>query len=352
MYRGIWFSHIIFLSVSLSSATLYGQETQAKDPLLWHQYKSNFLQEDGRIIDHYQGRCSHSEGQGYGMLLAVAFNDKPAFDKLWSWTKDNLHIRPDNLFAWKWGKRYNDRWEIIDYNNATDGDILISYALLKASERWREPKYKKEALKVIESIRKNSTVTWQGQTLLLPGHYGFIRDNGFIINPSYFIFSAFRYFSKVDDKGFWEKLYNDSLNLLTRASFGKLYLPADWIFLNGSQITIYKDKDPYFSTEAIRTILYVSSEEKPWYPHGVSKVLDMYKRLGYIPLWIDLERDSFSLTASPGGYYAVFGLAAKKLGDEKLSKQLFKDGREKLSGEGNDYYSFSLYLLSESGILP
>lgn len=323
---------------------------QAEEASLWDQYKSNFIQ-DGRVIDYYQAQSSHSEGQGYGMLLAVTHNDRAAFDQMWNWTRSNLKVRPDNLYAWKWGKRPNNRWEVIDYNNATDGDMLIAYALLKASEKWNESKYKTEALKTVESVRKNLSVVWKDKTLLLPSYYGFAKELGFVLNPSYLVFPAFKQFAQADDKAFWEKVYKDSLELLNQATFGKLALPADWIMVSSdSRITIYdgESRNPYFSYEAIRTILHLSSDAKPQYPEGVEKMLAIYKKLGYLPLWVDLERDSMSLKVSPGGYYAVYGLAAKKKGEGELAKQLFKEGREKLTGEKSDYYSFSLYLLANS----
>jgi len=37
----------------------------------WESYKSRFLQPEGRIADTGRGGISHSEGQAFGMLLAV-----------------------------------------------------------------------------------------------------------------------------------------------------------------------------------------------------------------------------------------------------------------------------------------
>lgn len=315
---------------------------------LWEEYKSNFITKDGRVKDYSQNQISHSEGQGYGMRLAVIYNDKATFEKLWYWTKSNLKLRLDNLFAWQWGKRPNGEWNVVDYNNATDGDILIAYALLKADERWHDNNYKNEALKIIGDIRKNLAINWQDRTFLLPSYYGFVKENGFVLNPSYLIFPAFRYFAQEDDKSFWEKIYKDSLYLIGQACFGKLCLPSDWVILTDSRIAVFTERNSIFGNEAVRVLLYLSSEKPPQFPKGVEKILDMYKRIGYFPLWVDLEKDSFSLQPSPAGYYAIYALAAKRLGDNVLSKKLFNEAREKLSSEKNDYYSFSLYLLATS----
>ena len=319
----------------------YGEGQQ-----LWEEYRDYFINEDGRVVDYYNGHVSHSEGQSYGMYLSVTYNDKETFDKLGKWAKDNLGVRADHLMAWKWGERSKGTWGIIDYNNATDGDVLIAYALLKADKKWPGGNYKKEGLLIIKSLRENMSVNWKDFTILLPGYFGFDRGDSFIINPSYSIFAAYRYFAKVDEKAFWEKLYKDSLLLFIKTRFGALQLPADWVILNETGISILYEKKPYFGYEAIRALLYISWEEDFVIPGKLKKILDIYKKLDYIPLWVDIANDSISLTAAPGGFYAVYALAAKKVGEHVLSERLFKEAREKL--DRNDYYSFSLYLMAIS----
>ena len=43
----------------------------------WRAYKARFVTAQGRVVDTANGLVSHSEGQGYGMLLAVAADDRP-----------------------------------------------------------------------------------------------------------------------------------------------------------------------------------------------------------------------------------------------------------------------------------
>lgn len=90
----------------------------------WESYKSRFMMPDGRIIDTGNGNVSHTEGQGFAMLLAVANNDRPAFDKLWQWTDKTLRNKENGLFYW----RYNPVAPnpVADKNDATDGDTLIA----------------------------------------------------------------------------------------------------------------------------------------------------------------------------------------------------------------------------------
>jgi len=313
---------------------------------LWEQYKATFIQHDGRVIDTRQVQISHSEGQGYGMLSSVLYDDRTTFHKIWQWTEQNLQSRKDHLFAWAWGKRSNDQWEIIDYNNATDGDLLIAYALLKASAKWNEASYKAEGLKIVEGIRRHLSTSWDNRTFLLPAYYGFKRADGVVLNPSYLIFSAYRSFAEIDDKVFWNKVYEDGLFLMERSRFGKLKLPPDWVIYNKTGVAILEEKGALFGYESIRTILYLAWEQHPRFPEGMKAILKLYEQLGYIPRYVDLVKDSISLEEAPAGFYAVYARAAEKSGHMALSQQLFKEAFKKVAAERDDYYSMSLLLLA------
>lgn len=68
----------------------------------WSSFKTRFMTSDGRIQDTGNQNVSHTEGQGYAMLMAVYFNDRSSFDKLWHWTQNNLSNPKNGLFYWKY----------------------------------------------------------------------------------------------------------------------------------------------------------------------------------------------------------------------------------------------------------
>ena len=73
---------------------------QAQSLKGWDEWKAAYMQADGRVLDTSHKSISHSEGQGFAMVLATAANDRAAFDKLWTWTQNNLGSpRNDGLFA-------------------------------------------------------------------------------------------------------------------------------------------------------------------------------------------------------------------------------------------------------------
>nr|WP_245303945.1 glycosyl hydrolase family 8 [Agrobacterium bohemicum] len=196
----------------------------------WSIYKTAFLDPTGRIIDTGNNNISHSEGQGYGMWLAV-LADKPAdFELIWSFTRTELLVRDDGLAAWKWDPQANPH--ISDINNATDGDILIAYALALAAKQWAKPDYAEAARKIAQTVIDKSVVVRGGRTLLLPGTVGFgekDRPDGPVVNPSYFIFEAFPVLNELAPSPLWGALTRDGLAQISSYLFGPRKLPADWV---------------------------------------------------------------------------------------------------------------------------
>ena len=127
------------------------------------------------------------------MLLAVAANDRVAFDRIWGWTRANLMVRDDQLLAWRWEP--NARPVVTDMNNASDGDILVAWALAEAAEFWQDESYRAAGRRIaVEAGRKLVLFGGPDGPLLLPGVSGFSqedRPDGPLLNLSYWVFPAF-----------------------------------------------------------------------------------------------------------------------------------------------------------------
>src|SRR5476649_2943550 len=87
----------------------------------WSIFRQNFISPEGRVIDTGNGNVSHSEGQGYAMLIATAYGDRKTFDRVWKWTQTNLQTRPnDKLLSWLWKPDgSSDGGVVADPNNAS-----------------------------------------------------------------------------------------------------------------------------------------------------------------------------------------------------------------------------------------
>ena len=326
-------------------------DSWGKEAGLWERYKGTFIAGDGRVVDFHQEEISHSEGQGYSMLLALDYDDRETFEKLWNWTRGNLAVRSDGLLAWRWGKRITGAWGVIDYNNATDGDILVAMALMKAGAKWGNRDLADAGLALSRAIRKNLVVEVGPWSCLLPGYFGFEFDGGFALNPSYMIPTAFELFARTDDEGktAWRHIHKGALRLVKESGFGQMKLPADWVAVDRQgNIQPHWGKSRYSGKEAVRVFLYSSFDGSVKHVPGLDVMLGLHRKFGYIPAQVNLLSSEVSMEPAPAGFYAVYGKSAAAVGKNGIAEKLFREARAALDKEDRNYYSFVLYLLATS----
>ncbi|WP_407529711.1 glycosyl hydrolase family 8 [Methylobacterium oryzisoli] len=259
----------------------------------WRTYRSQFVTEQGRVIDTANDRISHSEGQGYGMLLAVAAGDRAAFERIWGWTRANLMVRGDELTAWRWAP--DKRPAVADMNNATDGDILVAWALTEAAEAWDEPSYRTAARRIaVEFGRKTILFKDPHGPLILPGVSGFSaqeRADGPLINLSYWVFPAFQRLGLVAPEYDWAAVIRSGIGFLRQARFGPAGLPTEWISTKGEALRPADGFPPLFSYNAIRIPLYLA-----WAGVGQPEDLAPFRRL-----WGGIDRERLPVVDTADG---------------------------------------------------
>lgn len=225
----------------------------------WQAYQSRFIEDNGRVVDNANGNISHSEGQGYGLLLAFAAGDRGAFEKIWTFTLTEFLIRDDGLAVWKWDPSARPR--VSDPNNATDGDILIAYALANAGAAWNNPRYTMAARKLAKAIGQTAIARDGGSVFLLPGAEGFgssERPDGPIVNLSYWVFEALPTLAALAPEFDWAGVGREGLVLLRQATSGRAGLPADWISIRSRLQTQPADGfPPEFGYNSLRIPLYL-----------------------------------------------------------------------------------------------
>ncbi len=231
-----------------------------KSPRFWQAYKARFITTQGRVIDSGNGMVSHSEGQGYAMLFAVAANDRETFDRIWGWTRANLMVRDDQLLAWRWEP--GQRPPVADMNNATDGDILVAWALTEAAEMWTELSYRIAARRIaVEVGRKTVVFKTRMGALLLPAVSGFSaqdRPDGPIINLSYYVFPAFPRLKIVAPEYDWAGLVQTGLDLLKASNASGAKLPTDWMSVRENEVKPADGFQPHYGYNAIRIPIYLA----------------------------------------------------------------------------------------------
>lgn len=228
-------------------------------------YQRAFVRANGRVVDPENDHVTHSEGQGYGMLLALVAGDRAAFESIWRFTRTRMR-RDDGLVSWRW---HPDRHpNVSDPNNATDGDLLIATALALAAMRWDVEAHARQAERLARRIREELVVRHGGFALLLPGAFGFERrtvpaslaaalgiapDRSPVFNLSYWIFFAFPVLDRIDPHPAWRALEASGLALVASAEDG----PTDWSVLEEGAVVPAPGWPRIFSYNAVRIPLYL-----------------------------------------------------------------------------------------------
>lgn len=325
MRTPFWTKYVLMMTLFFSAFT------QANTA--WDVYKARFLMPDGRIIDTGNNNISHSEGQGFAMLVAVANNDRETFNKLWLWTKQTLQNKNDGLFYWRYNPASAD--PIVDKNNASDGDTLIAWALLQAEARWQDKQYGKESDKITKALLTHMVIDYAGYKVMLPGKKGFNHNSDIVLNPSYFVFPAWAAFAKRSHLQSWQTLLKDSQTLLSHMGLGVANLPTDWVALRADgQLSPAKDWPPRMSYDAIRIPLYLhwydkySSLLQPW-----RNWFSQFSRLE-TPAWVNVVNNEKAPYMMAGGLLAVRDLTmGVNLTEPEITTK-------------EDYYSASLSMLA------
>ncbi|MEE4451713.1 glycosyl hydrolase family 8 [Novosphingobium resinovorum] len=321
---------LMAFTAACNTAPSQGRAQQVTDPF-WTQWRDRFVAPEGRVVDTGNGRISHSEGQSYGMILALRAGDREAFERIAKWTQDTLGREDMALHSWKYDPAA--AVPVSDPNNATDGDLVIAWALALAGQRWKRSEWLDRAREIRKAVREHCVVSRFERNLLLPGIVGFAEGAQVMLNPSYFVWPALDQFAKADGASVWGPVIRDCEAILTLSRFGPGQLPCDWIAVTGHDaVAPAVGKPPRFGYDAIRIPLYAAVGKRAAL---VQPVADWWRgRLAQhrsLPAWIDV------VTGEEANYALSSGGAA-------IAARLI--GSTTPPALDSDYFSASLQMLA------
>lgn len=307
----------------------------------WSVFAGKFLDPEGRIVDNANGNISHSEGQGYGLLLSYLANNRGDFDRIWAFTRTQLLVRDDGLAAWKWDPATNPH--VSDLNNATDGDLLIAYALALAGKSWKRPELVQAATDLAKALAEAGIEDVDGMKLMKPGSMGFgrgDRDDGPVVNPSYWVFEAFSLMADLAPEADWRRVSKSGLALAKRsAAIGDAGLPPDWVSMRTAPRAA-KGFPQEFSYNAIRIPLYMvraGVRDRTLLEPYLTKMAD---DAGNVRI-VDIASGETKSTLDDPGYRIIPALVACVLEGKPLPK-------DTLTFQPQHYYPATLQLLALS----
>ncbi|PZE71634.1 glycoside hydrolase [Curtobacterium sp. MCBD17_019] len=175
----------------------------------------------GRVVRTDQGGDTVSEGQAYGMLVALASGDQRRFRSIWSWTRQHLQ-GDDHLLAWRW----TTEGGTADEQSASDADLDAARALVLAGERFDRPSYTTAGKQMASAILDRETAQTDAGRILLPGPWA-ATGQPYAYDASYASPVAFAVLAKATGDPRWEQLERGS-HAVTGTILANAALPSDW----------------------------------------------------------------------------------------------------------------------------
>ena len=173
----------------------------------------------GRVVRTDQGGDTVSEGQAYGLLLAVAADDPSRFDSIWDWTTTHLQ-RDDSLLAWQWKDG-----AVIDEQPASDADLDAARALVLAGDAFGRDDLREQGVALGAAVLDEMTVETALGRILLPGPWATASPHAY--NPSYASPAAFDVLSRASGDPRWNEVAEGS-RAVTSALLDANPLPTNW----------------------------------------------------------------------------------------------------------------------------
>jgi endoglucanase len=229
---------------------------------------------------------------------------------------------------------------VADRNSATDGDLLIAWALAEAGTKW-DPAYTDAARAIADAIGARVIIPSPFGPLLLPGAQGFgpgERSDGPVVNLSYWIFPALDRLGSISHSADWNGVAQSGLGLIGAARFGSSRLPSNWISLAGEAPEPAHDFPALFGYDAIRIPLYLAWGR----PDDVNRLAMFSAALGRgdrPPAVMDLTSGTRSEPFGGDGFRAIAGLVECLVRGSKMPREL-------LQVRPGSYYSTSLHILA------
>lgn len=190
-------------------------------------FLAEYVDGDGRVVRRDQGGDTVSEGQGYGMLLAVAVGDRARFTAIWRWTQGHLMLK-SGLFAWQWSGGQAAT------TSASDADLQIGWALALAGRKWHNQTWT-SAARTIGNAIADTEIGYDdsGAPTLAAGPWAVHQGAPNVVEPGYWTPPAEQALADLTGDNRLKQLSGADLGHLAALTRNGATLPPDWARLGG-----------------------------------------------------------------------------------------------------------------------
>lgn len=193
-------------------------------------------------VSDVKNKDARTEGMSYGMMIAVQFDKKDVFDRLWRWSVKYMQHQDgprEGYFAWSVDpktKKQNSP------GSASDGELYYITSLLFASNKWGNDTgidYYKEARGILDAMwKKDGTNNIHNIINTEHKQISFVPEgNGYNwTDPSYHLpafYEIWAVYAKDGHEQFYRECAEVSRNFLHKACHPVTGLTADYAKFNG-----------------------------------------------------------------------------------------------------------------------
>lgn len=326
-------------------------------------------------ISDIKNNDARTEGLSYGLMIAVQFNEKEIFDRLWRWTRKYMQHQSgprEGYFAWscKIDGTQNSP------GSASDGELYFITSLIFASNRWGNDtgiNYLGEAQRILNCMMsKDGTDRVINVINMKHKLITFVPDTwgGNFTDPSYHLPAFYEVWAKWANDGrsdLWLECAQRSREYLHKAIHPKTGLNPDYSKYDGSLLNNRQIIGDYFRFDSWRTPMNIaldyswSCADKEWQREYGNKIQNFLYSQG-LETFVDqynIDGSQVEKILPAGGYTKLrhsLGLvsssaAASLLCSHEISKEFidqFWDAKHEPYADGyfDAYYDGLLWLFA------
>ena len=191
-----------------------------------------------------------SEGQSYGMMIALQMDNQDMFDRIWGWTKKYMLIKEGkNKGYFGWSAETNGK--LNSQGPAPDGEEFFAMALLFAARKFKSDihDYEQDAKDILKAMVHNEEPMFNPDNKLIK-----FVPNLEISDPSYHLphfYELFALWGNEEDKEFFKEAIEASRAYLQKACHPKTGLSAEYADYDGKPYNLRNHH--LFYSDAYRT---------------------------------------------------------------------------------------------------
>lgn len=150
----------LFVEAGYSEAEVEAKLKEVFNSVFTGKNKCYFeVGKDMAYISDIKNDDVRTEGMSYGLMIAVQFDRKDIFDKLWRWSKKYMQMQDGPMKGYfRWSCKRDGTANA--QGPASDGELYFITSLIFASNRWGndgEINYLKEAQNILDAVQPHET---------------------------------------------------------------------------------------------------------------------------------------------------------------------------------------------------